>query len=45
MTGTITIIFFVLGAFCMLVSSIGLIHFPDLYTRMHAPTKATSFAI
>ena len=45
MTGTITIIFFVLGAFFMLVSSIGLIRFPDLYTRMHATTKATSFAI
>lgn len=29
----------------MLVSAIGLIRFPDLYTRMHATTKATSFGI
>jgi multicomponent Na+:H+ antiporter subunit G len=45
MTSVITIIFFFLGAFFMLVSAIGLIRFPDLYTRMHATTKATSFAL
>jgi len=45
MTSIVTIIFFFLGAFFILVSAIGLIRFPDLYSRMHATTKATSFAL
>jgi len=40
-----TMVFFFLGAFFILVSAIGLIRFPDLYTRMHATTKATSFGL
>ena len=39
----ITLIF--LGATFMLVAAIGLIRFTDLYSRMHATTKATSFGL
>ncbi|QIA06676.1 monovalent cation/H(+) antiporter subunit G [Draconibacterium halophilum] len=45
MTTLITALLFLLGAFFILVSAIGLVRFPDLYTRMHATTKATSFGI
>lgn len=45
MTTIVTAVFFFLGAFFILVSAIGLIRFPDLYTRMHATTKATSFGL
>lgn len=38
-------VLFILGAFFVLVSAIGLLRFPDLYTRMHATTKATSFGL
>lgn len=41
----VTAILFFLGAFFILVSAIGLIRFSDLYTRMHATTKATSFGL
>ncbi|GAP69004.1 monovalent cation/proton antiporter, MnhG/PhaG subunit [Bacteroidales bacterium 6E] len=40
-----TMVLFFLGAFFILVSAVGLIRFPDLYTRMHATTKATSFGL
>lgn len=33
------------GSFFILISSIGILRFPDLYSRMHAVTKATSFGI
>ncbi len=45
MTATATMVLFILGAFFILVSAIGLLRFPDLYTRMHATTKATSFGL
>lgn len=35
----------VLGAFLTLTASIGMIRFPDLYTRMHAATKAGTLGI
>ena len=38
-------LFFFFGAFFILVSAIGLIRLPDLFTRMHATTKATSFGL
>ena len=41
----ITAILFFLGALFILVSAIGLVRFGDLYSRMHATTKATSFGI
>jgi len=45
MTTLITTIFFFFGAFFIFVSAIGLVRFPDLYARMHAVTKATSFGL
>lgn len=33
------------GSFFMLVSAIGLLRFKDLYSRLHAGTKAGSFAL
>jgi multicomponent Na+:H+ antiporter subunit G len=41
----ITIIFAVLGVFFTLVSSIGLVRLPDLYTRVHAAGKAGTLGI
>lgn len=38
-------IFVLLGALFILVSAIGLVRFKDLYSRMHATTKASSFGI
>lgn len=35
----------ILGAFFMLIASIGMIRLPDLYMRMHAATKAPSLGI
>ncbi|MCF6297780.1 MAG: monovalent cation/H(+) antiporter subunit G [Flavobacteriaceae bacterium] len=34
-----------LGSIFMLIAAIGLIRFDDLYSRMHATTKATSFGL
>jgi multicomponent Na+:H+ antiporter subunit G len=34
-----------LGAFFILVAAVGLIRLPDLMTRIHAATKATSFGL
>lgn len=45
MTTIITAILLFLGALFILVSAVGLIRFDDLYSRMHATTKATSFGI
>ncbi len=33
------------GAAFMLIAAVGLLRFKDLYSRMHATTKATSFGI
>jgi multicomponent Na+:H+ antiporter subunit G len=33
------------GTFLMLVAAVGLLRFPDLYTRMHAVTKAGTLGI
>ena len=35
----------VLGAGFALVGSIGLARFPDFYTRLHGPTKATTLGV
>lgn len=41
-----TIVFLILlGAIFILVAAIGLVRFNDLYSRMHATTKATSFGL
>ena len=34
-----------IGAFLMLVASVGLIRLPDVYSRMHAATKATTLGL
>lgn len=34
-----------MGAFFILVAAIGIIRLPDLMTRIHAATKATSFGL
>lgn len=34
-----------IGLFFTLVGSIGLVRLPDFYTRMHAPTKATTLGV
>lgn len=41
----IAAIFLFLGSFFILVAAIGIIRFNDLYSRMHATTKATSFGL
>ncbi|MDD2381787.1 MAG: monovalent cation/H(+) antiporter subunit G [Mariniphaga sp.] len=33
------------GSFFILVAAIGLVRFPDLFSRLHAGTKAPSFGI
>ncbi|MFT5448601.1 MAG: multicomponent K+:H+ antiporter subunit G [Gammaproteobacteria bacterium] len=34
-----------LGAFFVLVGSFGLVRLPDFFTRLHAPTKATTLGL
>lgn len=38
-------ILILLGAFFILIAAIGILRFKDLYGRLHATTKATSFGI
>ncbi len=38
-------ILLLLGSLVMLLAAIGLIRFPDIYTRMHAAGKASSFGL
>lgn len=45
MTDIIVSILIILGAAFIFIASLGLIRFKDLYSRMHAITKATSFGI
>lgn len=40
----IAILFFI-GSVFILIAALGLVRFKDLYSRMHATTKATSFGI
>jgi len=35
----------VLGSIIMLIGSIGLAKFPDFFTRLHAPTKASTLGV
>ena len=41
----IMVFLILLGAIFILVAAIGLVRFNDLYSRMHATTKATSFGL
>ncbi len=38
-------IFILFGAVFIFIASLGMLRFKDLYSRMHATTKATSFGI
>lgn len=38
-------ILILLGSFFILVAAIGILRFKDLYARLHATTKATSFGL
>jgi len=38
-------LFLVLGSLFALVGAIGLYRLPDFYTRLHAPTKATTLGV
>ena len=40
---TVILIFLVIGLFVNGMSIIGLMRFPDMYTRLHAATKTTTF--
>ena len=45
MNEILTGILILAGSFFILVAAIGIIRFPDIYSRLHATTKATSFGI
>jgi len=37
--------FLILGSFFMFLAGLGTLRFPDLFSRMHAATKAASFGV
>lgn len=37
--------FLIIGAFFILIAGIGLVRFPDIYTRMHAVSKSMTLGI
>jgi len=43
MLNTITYVLIGIGLFFSLMAGIGLLRFPDFYTRLHAGTKCTTF--
>jgi multicomponent K+:H+ antiporter subunit G len=45
MIEVISMVFVVLGASFALIGSIGLLRFPDVFTRLHGPTKATTLGV
>jgi multicomponent Na+:H+ antiporter subunit G len=45
MTEWIAAILLVAGSIFMLLSALGTLRFPDIFTRMHAATKALSFGV
>lgn len=38
-------IFLIIGAFFLLVGSIGMVRLPDLFMRLHAPTKSSTLGL
>lgn len=38
-------IFLLIGAFFMLIGSIGMVRLPDLFMRLHAPTKSSTLGL
>ncbi len=45
MTEWIVGLFLILGSFFMFLAGLGIFRFPDLFSRMHASTKAASFGV
>ncbi|MFQ5895120.1 MAG: monovalent cation/H(+) antiporter subunit G [Nitrospinota bacterium] len=45
MSEILTALGLLVGGFFMLVSGIGLVRFPDVYCRLHAPTKAQTLGM
>jgi len=45
MTDILTIIFLMVGAFFFIAGTVGLLRFPDVYTRLHALTKADNLGL
>ncbi len=45
MSEILTEILLVIGTAFIVLSSVGLVRLPDLYTRMHAPTKAATLGM
>ena len=41
----LSVVLILFGAAIALVGSIGLARFPDIYTRLHGPTKATTLGV
>jgi len=42
---SISAVLIVFGAGIALIGSIGLVRFPDIFTRLHGPTKATTLGV
>ncbi len=45
MIDILTAIFLLVGAFFVLVAALGIVRFPDLFTRMHAGSKASTLGL
>lgn len=45
MTGLLVPLLFIIGTVFILIAAIGLLRFDNLFSRMHATTKSTSFGI
>ncbi|RDW22420.1 Na+/H+ antiporter subunit G [Oceanobacillus arenosus] len=41
----IAVLFMLIGAIMAVISAIGIIRFPDIYTRSHAGTKSSTLAV
>ena len=41
----ITVVLLLIGSSFVLIGSIGLARLPDIFTRLHAPTKATTLGV
>jgi multicomponent K+:H+ antiporter subunit G len=41
----LTSLFLLIGAAFVLIGAIGLVRLPDFFTRLHAPTKATTLGV
>ena len=45
MTDILTTILLIVGAFFFIAGTVGLLRFPDVYTRLHALTKADNLGL